>query len=53
MTLPEAAKVTVAAADRSVQLHVCHSRLREVQVLHDSLLDLFAENARSQPPAIF
>ncbi|HBI15842.1 MAG TPA: exodeoxyribonuclease V subunit gamma [Desulfobulbaceae bacterium] len=39
---PEAGKVTVAAGDRSVQVHVCHSRLREVQVLHDSLLHLFA-----------
>lgn len=27
--------------DRSLQLHVCFSRLREIQVLHDRLLDLF------------
>ncbi|MHB8809285.1 MAG: exodeoxyribonuclease V subunit gamma [Desulfobulbaceae bacterium] len=40
--LLEAEKLTVAAADRSVQVHVCHSRLREVQVLHDTLLHLFA-----------
>ncbi len=28
--------------DRSIQFHVCHGILREVQVLHDRLLDLFA-----------
>lgn len=47
--LPEAEKVTVAVADRSVQAHVCHSRLREVQVLHDTLLHLFAENGDLSP----
>ncbi|MGD9948409.1 MAG: exodeoxyribonuclease V subunit gamma [Desulfobulbus sp.] len=29
-------------ADRSIQLHCCYSPLREIQVLHDRLLDLFA-----------
>ncbi len=28
--------------ERSIQLHVCHSRLREVEVLHDQLLHLLA-----------
>lgn len=46
---PEAGKVTLAAADRSVQVHVCHSRLREVQVLHDTLLSLFAGDPRLTP----
>ena len=27
--------------DRSIQFHLCFSRLREIQVLHDRLLDLF------------
>ena len=31
----------VAAADRSLQVHVCHSSLREVEVLYDRLLALF------------
>jgi exodeoxyribonuclease V gamma subunit len=31
----------VAPGDDSIQVHACHSRLREVQVLHDRLLDLF------------
>ncbi len=30
----------VAAGDRSLQIHACHGPLREVQVLHDRLLDL-------------
>ncbi|HWQ25848.1 MAG TPA: exodeoxyribonuclease V subunit gamma [Chlorobaculum sp.] len=28
------------SSDRSVQVHSCHSALREVEVLHDNLLDL-------------
>lgn len=46
---PAAEKVTVAATDRSVQVHVCHSRLREVQVLHDSLLSLFGDDPGLTP----
>lgn len=33
-----------AAHDGSIQFHRCHSRLREVQALHDHLLDLFAHD---------
>jgi len=29
-----------AAEDRSIQLHCCHGPMREVEVLHDQLLDL-------------
>nr|WP_240194743.1 exodeoxyribonuclease V subunit gamma [Desulfobulbus rhabdoformis] len=32
----------VAATDRSIQFHCCYSPLREIQVLHDRLLDLFS-----------
>lgn len=32
---------TLLPDDRSIQLHCCHSPLREIQVLHDRLLDLF------------
>jgi len=31
----------LAADDRSLEIHVCHSPLREVQVAHDRLLGLF------------
>ncbi len=33
---------TVDVADDTVALHVCHGAMREVEVLHDRLLDLFA-----------
>jgi len=36
-------------ADDSVQLHVCHSPLREVQVLYDRLLALFARWPELEP----
>ena len=31
----------VTAGDRSIQVHCCHSPMREVEVLHDHLLGLF------------
>lgn len=39
----------VDPADRSIRLHSCHSPLREVEVLHDQLLALFAEKADLTP----
>lgn len=39
---PAPRSVAVAADDRSVEVHVCHSRSREIEVLHDQLLALFA-----------
>lgn len=35
--------------DRSLSLHVCHSPLREVEVLHDSLLAMIAEDPTLRP----
>lgn len=42
---------TVAAADRSIVFHVAHGPQREVEILHDQLLDLFAGRDGSTPPA--
>ena len=36
-------------ADNSVEVHACHSPLREVEALHDRLLAAFAEDATLQP----
>ncbi|HET8898055.1 MAG TPA: exodeoxyribonuclease V subunit gamma [Rhodanobacteraceae bacterium] len=36
-------------ADRSIQLHVCHSPLREVEVLHDHLLELLKNAPELEP----
>jgi exodeoxyribonuclease V gamma subunit len=42
-TYSRATSITpLAHNDRSLQVHVCHSRMREVEVLFDQLLDLFA-----------
>jgi len=40
---------TIVGGDRSLQIHVCHSRLREVEVLRDQLLDLLASNPDLSP----
>ena len=37
------------AGDRSVELHVCHSLTRELEVLHERLLGLFADDPALQP----
>ncbi len=39
----------VSAEDFSVQVHSCHSALREVEVLHDQLLALMERDAELQP----
>lgn len=36
-------RTVLAAADRSIAVHNCHSPLREIEVLHDQLLALFDE----------
>ena len=41
---------TLPAADHSLQIHVCHSPMREAEVLHDRLLALF-DNHRDLEPA--
>ncbi len=35
--------------DRSIQIHVCHGPMREVEVLHDQLLALFERQRDLQP----
>ena len=35
--------------DRSIQIHDCHTPLREVEVLHDQLLKMFAEDSKLCP----
>lgn len=46
------AKKAVAEGDESVQVHVCHSRQREVEVLHDSLLARFEADPQLGPEDI-
>ena len=40
------------ADDRSLELHVCHSPLREVEVLHDQLLARFAADPSLTPDQV-
>ena len=41
-----------ARADRSLQVHACHTRLRELEVLRDSLLRARAEQPHLKPSGI-
>ena len=45
-------KMNVAAGDRSIQIHACHSPMREVEVLYDQLLDLFQKDPSLKPHEI-
>ena len=38
------AKTTIDPKDRSIQIHSCHSPMREVEVLYDNLLAMFEED---------
>lgn len=42
-------KLTVSTDDDSVQVHSCHSALREAEVLHDQLLNLFEKYPELSP----
>ncbi len=39
----------IEATDRSLQIHNCHSPLREIEVLHDQLLGMFEHDSQLQP----
>jgi exodeoxyribonuclease V gamma subunit len=39
----------LAADDRSITVHACHSAMREVEVLHDQLLDAFQRMPELRP----
>ena len=45
----EAKAVEPADVDDSIQIHVCHSAMREAEVLHDRLLGIFDDNPDIQP----
>jgi len=46
---PEVEKFVVDPADASIQVHVAHSPMREVEILHDRLLDLFDGRPEIRP----
>ncbi|WP_165371548.1 exodeoxyribonuclease V subunit gamma [Pseudolysobacter antarcticus] len=46
---PEQCTPLPNATDRSLQIHACANRLREVEALHDVLLDAFSENLSLMP----
>jgi exodeoxyribonuclease V gamma subunit len=40
---------TIEAADTSLQIHSCHSPMREMEVLHDQMLALFDDDPELRP----
>ncbi|HYN60623.1 MAG TPA: exodeoxyribonuclease V subunit gamma, partial [Rubrivivax sp.] len=45
----EPGSIALAAHDRSIELHVCHSLTRELEALQDHLLSLFVHQPSLQP----
>ena len=43
------ARPTLEASDRSVQVHACHGRARQVEVLRDAILHLLEEDPALEP----
>jgi len=50
--LPPGSVADAASDDRSIEVHVCHSLTRELEVLHDYLLALFASRNPPHPSDI-
>lgn len=46
-------KIEIAPGDRSIQIHACHSPMREMEALYDQLLDLFDKDPSLKPRDIF
>lgn len=42
-------KLTYLKEDNSLQIHSCHSKMREIEVLHNQLLSLFEQNPELSP----
>ncbi|MDR2092552.1 MAG: exodeoxyribonuclease V subunit gamma [Azoarcus sp.] len=49
---PEAGSLRLDDNDRSIEVHLCHSRTRELEVLHDRLLGLFKGPKPPRPDEI-
>jgi len=47
--LPPGSLYPIAPDDRSIEIHVCHSRTRELEALHDFLLARFADDPGLHP----
>ncbi|MCG8608824.1 exodeoxyribonuclease V subunit gamma, partial [bacterium] len=50
--LTNAPRDQIQVADRSVQIHSCHSPKREIEVLHNALLELFEHDSDLMPSDI-
>ena len=48
----EAGSIRLDKDDRSIELHLCHSRIRELEALHDRLLGLFGEREGLRPDEV-
>ncbi|MGJ8682788.1 exodeoxyribonuclease V subunit gamma [Paraglaciecola sp.] len=42
-------KVEILSSDHSIQVHACHSKVRELEILHDQLLKMFNQNPSWSP----
>lgn len=42
-------RVVLDAGDRSIQVHACHGRARQAEVLHDAITHLFADDPTLEP----
>ncbi|WP_158969283.1 exodeoxyribonuclease V subunit gamma [Paraglaciecola sp. L3A3] len=45
-------KIEISPTDNSLQVHACHSKIRELEILHDQLLKRFNDNPAWSPADI-
>ena len=49
---PESESIRLPDRDKSIQVHSCHSPMREIEVLHDNLLAMFEQDPELLPKDI-
>jgi exodeoxyribonuclease V gamma subunit len=52
LALEELEPIAIPPGDRSIQIHRCHSPMREMEVLHDQLLDMFERYPDLKPEQV-
>jgi len=49
LNAPEHERVPVAPSDQSIEIHSCHSPMREIEILHDQLRHMFENDPTLKP----
>ncbi|PKF63585.1 exodeoxyribonuclease V subunit gamma [Psychromonas sp. psych-6C06] len=52
LSLTASKRIVISDSDTSLSVHICHSIMREVEILHDNLLAMFSDDSTLTPKDI-